>query len=76
MIGSCVGRRALSAGLLCAGGVKFLFESCARSRARLILSILRCGVGLARADSLLRVCGGGFGGCLALLAVEARGGSD
>ena len=39
--------------------VKSLFESCARSRAGLILSILRCGVGLTRADSLLRVCGGG-----------------
>ena len=39
--------------------VKSLFESCARSCARLILSILRCGVGLTRADSLLRVCGGG-----------------
>ena len=25
----------------------------------IILSILRCGVGLTRADSLLRVCGGG-----------------
>ena len=59
MIGSCVGRRTLSAGLLCAGGVKSLFESCARSCAWLILSILRCGVGLTRADSLLRVCGGG-----------------
>ncbi len=34
-------------------------ESCARLRVGLILSILRCGVGLTRADSLLRVCGEG-----------------
>ncbi len=42
-----------------AGGVTSLLESCVRLRAQLILPILRCGVGLARAHSLLRVCGGG-----------------
>ncbi len=48
VIVSCVGRRTLLGGLLRVGGVESFFESRARLRAGIILSVSRCAVGLVR----------------------------